>query len=401
MPEIPTTATDKQISRQIIAIVFLTFICYLTIGLPLAVLPSYVHGDLGFGSIPAGLVISTQYISTLMSRSMAGRMADTVGPKKTVLIGLVAAGASGLFLLLAALTKSTPLLSLCMLFVSRLILGCAESGVGTGAIAWGMRRVGNPHTAKVISFNGIATYGALAVGAPLGVTLEQYLGLSSLGMVVMLLGVVGFALAWGKPAVSIVKGERLPFSSVLGRVFPHGMGLALGSCGFGVIATFITLYYASQHWANASLTLSLFGCAFIGARLLFANSINQYGGFKTATISLTVEAIGLFLLWQAAHPGVAMLGAALTGFGFALVFPALGVEAVALVPPASRGAAIGVYSVFLDVALGLTGPVAGAIAGQWGYPSIFLFAGIAVSVAVILTRIMHKQAKAKRTLTSQ
>ena len=63
-------------------------------------------------------------------------------------------------------------------------------------------------------------------------------------------------------------GERLPFHHVLGRVTPHGMGLALGAIGFGTIATFITLYYASRGWANAVLCLSAFGGCFIGARLL-------------------------------------------------------------------------------------------------------------------------------------
>lgn len=46
---------------QIIPVVFFTFICYLTIGIPLAVLPGYVHDDLGFSAIIAGAAISVQY----------------------------------------------------------------------------------------------------------------------------------------------------------------------------------------------------------------------------------------------------------------------------------------------------------------------------------------------------
>ncbi|MET0125318.1 MAG: MFS transporter, partial [Pseudomonas caspiana] len=175
-----------------------------------------------------------------------------------------------------------------------------------------------------------------------------------------------------------------------------GMGLALGSIGFGTIATFITLYYNSHNWPNAVLCLSLFGASFIGARLLFGNMINRIGGFKVAIGCLSVESLGLLLLWMAPSPELALAGAALTGFGFSLVFPALGVEAVNLVPASSRGAAVGAYSLFIDLSLGITGPVAGAVAAGFGFASIFLFAALASLSGLALSVWLYKQAKAAR-----
>ncbi|MFP3519833.1 MFS transporter, partial [Pseudomonas sp. SIMBA_077] len=87
-------------------------------------------------------------------------------------------------------------------------------------------------------------------------------------------------------------------------------GLALGSIGFGTIATFITLYYATRHWDNAVLCLSLFGASFIGARLLFGNLINRLGGFRVAIACLSVETLGLLLLWLAPDANWALAGAA-------------------------------------------------------------------------------------------
>jgi len=384
-----TPRSEFATTMQIIPVVFFTFLCYLTIGIPLAVLPGYVHDDLGYSAVLAGAAISVQYLATLASRPLAGRSADTLGPKRTVTIGLLGCGANGVLLLLAVLCGRWPVLSLGLLVCSRLVLGFGESLCGTGAILWGIGRVGTSNNARVISWNGIATYGALAVGAPLGVAIERTVGFAALGILVILLAALGFYLARPMASVPIVHGERMSYRSVFTRVLPHGIGLALGSAGFGSIATFITLFYAAKQWPNAALSLTVFGTLFIGARLLFANTIKTYGGFRVAIVSFSFECVGLLMLWLAPEPHIALAGAALTGFGFALVFPALGVEAVGLVPPASRGAALSAYSVFLDLSLGITGPLAGYIAGEFGYGSVFLFAAIAAAAAVGLSSYLY------------
>lgn len=383
------------LTSRIVAIAFFTFICYLAIGLPLAVLPGYVHDKLGYGTVLAGLAISVQYVATLLSRSHAGRMADTVGPKQTVVIGMAACAASGVFLLLAYAFERSAWLSLSAIIVSRLALGFGESWVGTGSATWAIARVGPLHTARVISWNGICTYGGLALGAPLGVTLEREWSMGALGGAVLLLGLAGLGLAVSRTAVAIVGGHRMAFKSVVLRVFPHGMALGLGSVGFGTLAAFVALYYTSMSWEGAAHALSAFGCAFIGVRLLFAGTITRFGGFRVAQVSFLVEAAGLLLLWLAPNPTAALLGAALTGCGFALVFPAIGVEAVARVPAGSRGAALGAYSAFLDLALGVTGPVAGYISSGYGYPSIFLSAALAVVIGFVIAFGLQRHASAQ------
>jgi predicted MFS family arabinose efflux permease len=251
--------------------------------------------------------------------------------------------------------------------------------------------------AKVISFNGNATYGAMALGAPLGVALdsicgERQWGLAAIGLVILLICAFSFALASRKSPVPVTHGEHLPFRDVAVRVAPHGFGLALGGVGFSVLATFVTLFYASRHWAGAALCLTAFGVAFIGARLLFIHTINRYGGFPVAIACLSVESLGLLLLWRANAPWIAFSAAAITGFGFSLVFPAIGVEAVKRVTEHNRGSALGVFTAFSDVSFFLVGPVAGALIGQYGYPSAFLFALLCVLTAlgiVVVLRQMH------------
>jgi MFS family permease len=199
---------------------------------------------------------------------------------------------------------------------------------------------------------------------------------------------VAFPLARRKRATAVAVGARTPIRHVAARVLPHGIGLALGSIGFGCIATFITLFYASHGWANAALTLSIFGVMFVGARFVFGKLINRVGGYRVAMVSFVVEAIGLCMLWLASDMLLAAVGAAVAGLGFSLIFPSLGVEAVHRVPENSRGAAIGVYSVFLDVAMVTVGPLGGWIASGMGYNSIYGFAALAAAIAVLLTLVL-------------
>lgn len=386
---IPHRGRRFAVTARILSAVVFSFVCYLSIGIPLAVLPGFVHNELGYTTVLAGLAVSAQYLATLLSRPHAGRMADAMGPKRTVIAGLIVLALSGLFLALGALVPNMPALSLALILMSRLGLGFAESWVSTGSITWGIGGIGGEHTARVISWNGIATYGGIALGAPLGVALSTHFGLISLGIVGFLLGAIALPLAVMKARVEPSHGERLPFKSVLSRVSSYGIGLALGSIGFGSLSTFVALYYASRGWHDAALSLSLFGGCFIGIRLIFGNAIDRFGGYRVAIISLVVEALGLLLLWFGATPEASLAGAALTGSGFALVFPALGVEAVSRVSNHNRGAALGAYSVFLDVALGLTGPVGGWIAGSFDYPAIFLAASGAAVAAAVLSFVLY------------
>ncbi|HUA91762.1 MAG TPA: MFS transporter [Terracidiphilus sp.] len=387
-----TRAASRSEIWRIMGYVYFTFICYLSIGLPLAVLPPYVHLRMGYSAVLAGLVISIQYIATLASRPWAGRISDRQGAKLSVIWGMMACTISAAFLVAAAGLYSMHIhsLSFWSLILSRLVLGIGESLGSTGATLWGITAAGPEATAKVISYNGICTYGAMALGAPLGVVMDQQWGLASLGIFTIFISAFSLAVAMRKDPVPVIPGEHLPFTHVLGRVAPHGMGLALGGVCYSVLATFITLFYAARHWNGAALCLTAFGVAFILARLFFIQTINAYGGFPVAIVCLCVETIGLFLLWRSNSPSVALTGASLGGFGFSLVFPAIGVEAVKRVPENNRGTALGVFTAFADVSFFLVGPIAGAVIGWFGYSSVFLFALISVLAALGIVIVLKQ-----------
>lgn len=54
-------------------------------------------------------------------------------------------------------------------------------------------------------------------------------------------------------------------------------------------------------------------------------------------------------------------------------------------PQQNQGTALGTYSAFLDLGLGLTGPIAGLVIAHFGTPSIYLAAALMVLLAMLIT----------------
>jgi predicted MFS family arabinose efflux permease len=87
----------------------------------------------------------------------------------------------------------------------------------------------------------------------------------------------------------------------------------------------------------------------------------------------------------------AAIGAVFTGFGYSLVYPGLGLEAVRRAPPESRGLVMGIYTVFLDVALGLGSPALGLVASWTSFGSAFFASAVIVLGATFIAlRLLKK-----------
>lgn len=348
------------------------FCGYLCVGLPLPVIPLFIHDQLGFSNLMVGLVVGIQFLATVLTRGYAGRLTDHHGGKRSALQGAAVSVLSGLFYLVAAVGGLSPAISLAIIVVGRLTAGFAESQFVTGCASWSIAAVGPQRAGISMSWTGIAMFAALAVGAPIGMALYQTYGAGATMIACVVAPLVAAVIAFGTSAYTSPSGPRLPFYRVIGQIWREGLGLMLQGVGLSGLTAFASLYFAARGWGHAGLVMTAFGGGFILVRVLFGHLPDKIGGYRVALWSLANEAIGQALIWGAPHEVAALGGALVTGLGCALVFPALGVEALKRVLPANRGSAMAAFIAFLDVAYGVAGPAAGWVAGLFGYAAVYL-----------------------------
>jgi MFS family permease len=382
-------ATQTQISAKrrgslqrpvttLLPIMAVVLIAFLVIGLALPVLPLHIHQGLGLSAFVVGLVTGSQFAASLLSRVWSGHYADSRGAKRAVVAGLATAVVGGLLYLLSLRFVGVPWVSVTILLLGRAPLGVAESFIITGAVTWGLALVGPQNAGRVIAWIGMAMFAALAFGAPLGTALYAVGGFAAVAVATILVPLVTVLLVAPLHPVPPQRGARPRLMTVAGAIWMPGLGAALSSIGFGAIIAFSSLLSAERGWSPIWLTFSAFAAALVAARLFLGHLPDRLGGARVALVSVLIEAAGLALIWLAPTRDVAALGAALTGFGYSLVYPGLGVEAVRRAPPQSRGLAMGAYTACLDVALGFGSPALGLIASRAGMGSVFRASALAV-----------------------
>lgn len=388
----PTAA--RSVVAALLPIMAAVFVAFLVTGLAMPVLPLHVHEGLGLGTFVVGLVAGCQFTAALLSRFWSGSYADRRGGKRAVVAGLLLAVAAGLLYWLSLRFVGAPVTSATILLAGRAVLGGAESFIITGALSWGLALAGPENTGKVMAWVGTAMYVAFAIGAPSGSALYAAYGFAAIAFATTLIPLATLLLVLPQRAVAPLAQARRPsFTRVVGAVWAPGVGLAFSSIGFGAVTTFVVLLFAQRGWGLAWLALTVFATAFVVARVLFAHLADRIGGAKVALFSALIEAVGLALIWLAPWSALALLGAIVTGFGYSLVYPGFGVEAVRRAPTESRGLAMGAYTAFLDLALGLGNPALGLVAGGFGLGAVFLASALVVmcsaAVAVRLLNARH------------
>lgn len=378
-------------TRSLAVLTVALFLSYLSVAMPLSVIPAFVTRWPGYGNALAGTAVGCAFVSTILTRALAGGFADRRGGGISMRIGLTLYALASLLCLLPGLAIVPPVAAFCVLIAGRLLLGVGESYTLVGMHGWGIALSGPEKAGTVLTWTGAAMYGAFAMGGPIGLAVYHASGFSALMALCAALPCLGFVLIRSVPAGPLVSGERSSFWPVLGLIRPYGSVIALQGVGFAVLGAFISVYFLHRHWHHGGLGLTCFGLAFVMGRLLFGHLPDRLGGLRVALVSLAIETAGQICIAFAPSPSLALLGAVFTGSGCSLLYPSMGVEVVKRVSGPMRATALGGFAAFQDLSYAVSGPVAGLVSDRFGDRAMFLLgAGCAAAGLVLVTALLAR-----------
>jgi MFS family permease len=368
----------------------------LTIGATLPVLPKYVTGPIGSGDVAVGVVTGAFAATGLLFRPIGGAFADARGRKPVVVVGALLTSFSGLLLFIPTGVGG--------LIVTRLFLGAGEGMVYTAGAAWIVDMSPPDRRGRIIGLYGLAIWGGLALGPPIGDALLRASGFEAVWAFAAAAPLIGALLAsripesYSPPAVA----ERITLRQRLrGLIAPEalrpGLALALTVVGYATLAAFIVLHLDQRDIGHGALVFAVFAATVVTVRLIGGGIPDRLGGAETAAGAGLVQAGGLFVIAAAHSLPVALIGAAAMGGGFALLFPSLALLVLNAVPDVRRGVAMGTFTAFFDVGMGLGAPLAGVAAVAGGYGLAFATAGTLGLGTVVMATLLLRRVPAPST----
>lgn len=350
-------------------------------GVILPAVPRYVQGELGGGSVSVGLVVGAFSLTALLLRPWAGRLADRRGRRLLMVTG---AGVWALSVLGYVVSTTVP-----VMIVMRLLSGAGEAFFFTGAASAISDLAPEDRRGEATSFFSLALYLGIAVGPVIGESAIGGIGFSAAWVIAGGICLGAALLSLRVPDTRPEPDPGQPTGSAR-LIHPAGVlpGIVLLANVWGMAGffAFVPLYALDIGLSGARLVFVVFSVIVMAIRLFGARIPDVLGPGLSARLALLGEAAGLTVIGLWRTPTGLFTGTAVLALGIALAFPALMTMAIRRAPAWERGAVLGTFTAFLDLAFGI-GPVSlGFVVAGIGFGGMFLTAAgvAAVGLAVLL-----------------
>lgn len=356
------------------------------------VIARFVTESFGAGPAAAGMLAALAPLSSLIFQPLAGHAADRFGYRRIGILGALA-GCCG-FLLTLLTTIGPPLFAVAAL--GRLLIGGGGAGLGTITTAWVVATTPREVRGQALSIYGLSVWIAFAVGPVIGENVYQNEGFPAVwvifsGLLLLTTGCVALSVepVGGAPAGHMTMSG---LGAAIRLVSRPGAVAAAAWAGQAVLSTYLVELLAGRGLppdgiVGAATLYPVFAACLIGSRLLFGKIADTVPPRRIAVGGLLGITVGLLVIAGSDSFWSAAFGAALLGFVYAPMYPALTLLATDPLPAEHRAMGLGVFSSFTSLGLAIGPLIGGLVATWWGLGWVFaVAAGIALIALPALPR---------------
>jgi MFS family permease len=362
-------SSPREFTAEFWSVVGATFLGFLGIGTVLPGLAPHVRHDLGGSDETVGFVIGIFSFVALAARFFSGPLADTRGRKIAFQAGLMSCAAAGAVYIAP--------LGIAGAYLARILQGFGEACLYTGAATWAVELAGVHRSAQALGYISSGIWGGMSAGPVIG----QWVGsFQHAALTQTVLALTGFAM------LARVRERYKPHRRKEARKWlPPAMitpGIALGfvNVHYPVITGFLILHLG-QHGNSGPAAFTAYALVILLSRFFLGGLPDRIHPRRTFYIGLAAMASGLIIIAFGPPPAIAVLGAAILGFGFSFPWSSIASMVLRQTPDQEHGSAVGILGAFYDLFVGIGSLTAGAVSDRFGYPAAFGMAVAALGAA--------------------
>lgn len=381
----PTAGSAAQASRprvrlwtRDLVLVILVNLCVFTNHImSLSTFPFYVQ-SLGGTEAVSGACAAFFCLVAVVCRPFVGWWLDNGARRAVLVVGLLLLGLSPVGYLL------TPALSVAIAF--RMLHGAALSLSNSTTATVASDVIARPRFAEGMGYFGMATALASAIAPALGLALMEQAGFGALYATAAGIALLGLVLFMGVrvPRVEVPR-KRLSLRGLVNRSsLPATCTMLVFMFTFGALENFVAIFAANEGLPSGSLYFVIMSVALLLVRVTLGKLVDERGEAVFVYTGNAAMLAALLLLALAPSTATFVVSAALAGYAFGGLEPALQSMAVHTATNEERGSANSTFLCGYDIGYGLGGGIAGVLITGLGYGAMWVVVSLACVVSVLL-----------------
>lgn len=385
----------KLWTRDLVLIILVNLCVFTNHIMSISTFPFYIQALGGSEAVSGACAVLFSLVAVLV-RPFVGWWLDN-GARRVVLIaGLVGLAAA------PAGYVAVPMLSVALVF--RMLHGAALSFSNSTTATVASDVICRPRFAEGMGFFGMATALASAIAPALGLELMSF-GFDVLYLVAAGISVAALVLfLFIRSPKPQVEKHPLTLRALVNRdSLPATVTMLIFMFTFGALENFVAIYASANDLPSASVFFVIMAAMLLFVRVFLGRLVDEKGEAIFVYTGNAAMLVALLLLAFTPNPVTFYLAAALAGYGFGGLEPALQSMAVHTATDETRGSANSTFLCGYDIGYGLGGGAAGALISAVGYPVMWAVVSLAcvASAAVYFLWARHSETSFSKQLASR